>query len=196
MDHPRLRGEHSSSIKLTSISSGSPPPTRGTHPLTNRFIPDFGITPAYAGNTAGELAALFSFWDHPRLRGEHGKSDTWYPRMRGSPPPTRGTLSHCSSRSVPARITPAYAGNTSEQWKSVANLGDHPRLRGEHPGVQVSRWFGWGSPPPTRGTQIVAVIIEFCVRITPAYAGNTVNRTHDNLVCGDHPRLRGEHSNS
>ena len=50
--HPRLRGEHWQSRFESSFKKGSPPPTRGT--LLSLFFSAsfFGITPAYAGNTA------------------------------------------------------------------------------------------------------------------------------------------------
>ena len=70
-DHPRLRGEHSSSqLKALSIV-GSPPPTRGTHPMNRTILLWTGITPAYAGNTRTRYEAKNDDQDHPRLRGEH-----------------------------------------------------------------------------------------------------------------------------
>ena len=34
------------------------------------------------------------------------------------------------------------------------------------------------------------------MRITPAYAGNTISKEPTALYTKDHPRLRGEHGNS
>ena len=70
-DHPRLRGEHVSKISTNAKTRGSPPLTRGTHPVSHTPAPWYGITPAYAGNTGIILAPLTLFQDHPRLRGEH-----------------------------------------------------------------------------------------------------------------------------
>ena len=50
-DHPRLRGEHLSSTVKVSPTSGSPPPTRGTHSAFMVLYLCRRITPAYAGNT-------------------------------------------------------------------------------------------------------------------------------------------------
>ena len=70
-DHPRLRGEHSFEGADLDGASGSPPPTRGT-PLQQTYVfQTFGITPAYAGNTFSPRLFIYSFRDHPRLRGEH-----------------------------------------------------------------------------------------------------------------------------
>ena len=54
---------------------------------------DYGITPAYAGNTGIILAPLTLFQDHPRLRGEHDMNNDDISDTMGSPPLTRGTLS-------------------------------------------------------------------------------------------------------
>ena len=91
-------------------------------------------------------------------------------------------------------ITPAYAGNTCSLAMLPFPDRDHPRLRGEHClNTAVSPFCG-GSPPPTRGTQAIIYNLYSSVGITPAYAGNT--RRCSGAICtrGDHPRLRGEHS--
>ncbi len=70
-DHPRLRGEHLRERRVQSWIAGSPPPTRGA--LGALFVGDLGlgITPAYAGSTAGTAGRHRRRTDHPRLRGEH-----------------------------------------------------------------------------------------------------------------------------
>ena len=50
-DHPRLRGEHTSTLVSLGNQIGSPPPTRGTPCLSPNFAKIRRITPAYAGNT-------------------------------------------------------------------------------------------------------------------------------------------------
>ena len=50
-----------------------------------------------------------------------------------------------------------------------------------------------GSPPPTRGTPACKKFSQIFVRITPAYAGNTLSCFHCYSSIKDHPRLRGEH---
>ena len=72
------------------------------------------------------------------------------------------------------RITPAYAGNTTALMIRLAYPRDHPRLRGEHTGAWQD-WTIWqGSPPPTRGTHNRFSWELPEMRITPAYAGNTI----------------------
>ena len=135
-DHPRIRGEHRA---VTLDDSGS-----------------VGIIPAYAGNTKtlrnGRVA------------------------RPGSSPHTRGTQVHAVSHGLADGIIPAYAGNTTgmrsrtrtelgssphtrgtldRALREVPDVGDHPRIRGEH--------------LPSRRVQTQAR------GIIPAYAGNTAS---------------------
>ena len=50
-DHPRLRGEHMSSMRFWPLDSGSSPLTRGTLHMGLHGGRREGIIPAYAGNT-------------------------------------------------------------------------------------------------------------------------------------------------
>ena len=50
-DHPRLRGEHHTTVHPAHLYLGSPPPTRGTLLVYLNTYFTFRITPAYAGNT-------------------------------------------------------------------------------------------------------------------------------------------------
>ena len=114
-DHPRLRGEHSSTVPPVGIAIGSPPPTRGTLCVNVKFIKYNRITPAYAGNTCFCRYNAASTQDHPRLRGEHSLPVAPLIACTGSPPPTRGTQINNYVQLAHIRITPAYAGNTLYQ---------------------------------------------------------------------------------
>ena len=172
-DHPRLRGEHLFRSVHLPFQPGSPPPTRGTQELFTSNAIDFGITPAYAGNTSFFISFSFTKWDHPRLRGEHLLSPFRAVKRRGSPPPTRGTLSFANVDKILIRITPAYAGNTFIGIIYQVVYWDHPRLRGEHVCSIVKVVGVGGSPPPTRGTHNKFFVSFAISGITPAYAGNT-----------------------
>ena len=92
----------------------------------------------------------------------------------GSPPPTRGILTNQATAEDAAGITPAYAGNTAIHAMAQDGEKDHPRLRGEHL-IRLSLTIALsGSPPPTRGTLYDFKFPADGVRITPAYAGNTI----------------------
>ncbi len=90
----------------------------------------------------------------------------------GSPPPTRGTLTATADIFLLVRITPAYAGNIISPLAWYLATQDHPRLRGEHPGLARKVFFALGSPPPTRGTFLFIMYYGVLMGITPAYAGN------------------------
>ena len=51
-----------------------------------------------------------------------------------------------------------------------------------------------GSPPPMRGKVFLAPLVLSVIRITPAYAGKSVQRSKYFNSIRDHPRLCGEKS--
>ena len=76
---------------------------------------------------------------------------------------------------------------------SVGHLPDHPRIRGEHAGAIMWGRQQTGSSPHTRGARVHVFDDGICRGIIPAYAGSTKVRIKQFRVCGDHPRIRGEH---
>ena len=90
------------------------------------------------------------------------------------------------------RITPAYAGKSSNKLESSAFTRDHPRLRREKLLERGIRWVLLGSPPPTRGKVWKDGHMIGDYGITPAYAGKSGLRTGGKRTMTDHPRLRGE----
>ena len=132
--------------------------------------------------------------DHPRLRGEHQYYRAKIKRKQGSPPLTRGTLTAPFNQLEPIGITPAYAGNTRISLRYLELYWDHPRLRGEHSFFLLCILNKIGSPPLTRGTLYWQLQRITGLRITPAYAGNTIYHLTYFLLMKDHPRIRGEHS--
>ena len=174
-DHPRLRGEHRTTVHPVHLYPGSPPPTRGTPDYNSYVELNNRITPAYAGNTSVCSPNFISGADHPRLRGEHVESQDIVNGRIGSPPPTRGTLEGATFIDAILGITPAYAGNTALSKRYGQASKDHPRLRGEHFVSSSKRVSLSGSPPPTRGTRLDGWTNPSNPGITPAYAGNTTS---------------------
>ena len=70
-DHPRIRGEHSTSPTGLVFASGSSPHTRGAPTFSAMDSPPLGIIPAYAGSTDFSPSTSVAAADHPRIRGEH-----------------------------------------------------------------------------------------------------------------------------
>jgi len=149
-DHPRTRGEHSASTSAPRVSPGSPPHARGALPVRPVAGRRGGITPARAGSTQAVGRCCSSARDHPRTRGEHQRDATTLRCQKGSPPHARGA--QVPGRPVPPRsgITPARAGSTFTDPGEPPHQRDHPRTRGEHPGV-VAWAGGAGDHPRTRG---------------------------------------------
>ena len=140
-DHPRLRGEYASIPRYENPCLGSPPLTRGIPKGTAAQNRDYGITPAYAGNTPDSCPSRQRAWDHPRLRGEYSHPSGRVPAPPGSPPLTRGILLRTLHLVLIAGITPAYAGNTAISNSALCDTEDHPRLRGEYkPWKQSESW--------------------------------------------------------
>ena len=72
-----------------------------------------GIIPAYAGSTALQLDVWTTYWDHPRIRGEHLSVGVDLLSRGGSSPHTRGAHERSHLAEAHGRIIPAYAGSTS-----------------------------------------------------------------------------------
>ncbi len=153
----------------------------------------WGIIPAYAGSTGGRYITVTGQRDHPRLRGEHRAGAAARSRASGSSPPTRGARHARVLQALPARIIPAYAGSTAVMGAPPSPGPDHPRLRGEHPGVRPVTTSLPGSSPPTRGAPMSRHTGGPRTRIIPAYAGSTLESSWRPGPSQDHPRLRGEH---
>ena len=173
-DHPRLRGEKSSRLVAPSQSLGSPPLTRGKAGMREIRDACGWITPAYAGKRQFADTVPSKREDHPRLRGEKQRMIRDSAKGKGSPPLTRGKVLHRYSPFCFVRITPAYAGKSARLSCFTVESGDHPRLRGEKYRRHFPRQRRRGSPPLTRGKAAKAVPIEARRRITPAYAGKSL----------------------
>ena len=71
------------------------------------------------------------------------------------------------------RITPAYAGKSSEEATDAVWFQDHPRICGEKFLTLLPRSLPAGSPPHMRGKGLQELRTWRSVRITPAYAGKS-----------------------
>ena len=167
---------------------------RGTPRCEIRFVVQFGIIPAYAGNTSRRSARTADERDHPRVCGEHGRIRSPIRMSAGSSPRMRGT--HLTNPDLtPNRgIIPAYAGNTTARLQNIEILGDHPRVCGEHARRAFASLSGMGSSPRMRGTHYRSIAVRAPIGIIPAYAGNTVLDWESQDNPRDHPRVCGEHT--
>ena len=189
-----MRGEHLYSGTEHADAAGSSPHARGTQADSAGGACEYGIIPACAGNTRRTAWPNGCFWDHPRMRGEHGAHPVAFGLVPGSSPHARGTPNRVIRSGRITGIIPACAGNTSADAARPYPLRDHPRMRGEH---QTGHWVDhdpMGSSPHARGTPRTGRGRASSRGIIPACAGNTTVRRSSPSRRRDHPRMRGEHT--
>ncbi len=171
-------GEKFSSCRKPSSWQGSPPRVRGKGPEFVAVVLLAGITPAYAGKSAVKSLLCHRVGDHPRVCGEKFRLTSVTTPQRGSPPRMRGKELSVSAHCHICGITPAYAGK-SEAVNGPGIAGkDHPRVCGEKWRVRMSRTDSSGSPPRMRGKGANSKTTLSHDRITPAYAGKRLKRSH------------------
>ena len=150
--HPRVGGEHVTTILRGQRVGGSSPRGRGTLPSDGWWMRSRRVIPAWAGNTILENLYRAYPAGHPRVGGEHDVAGAFL----GMPP------GH-----------PAWAGNTSGVSGQTISRPGHPRVGGEHRRRHARRRPGNGSSPRGRGTHCTVQPIPEAERVIPAWAGNT-----------------------
>jgi hypothetical protein len=115
---------------------------------------------------------------HPRMRGEHARSQFLEPFLFGSSPHAQGTRPTAEHGAMPGRFIPARAGDTGIQHRCAATRTVHPRMRGEHSTITVARRRAAGSSPHAQGTPDMRRFAVGRERFIPACAGNTLRREH------------------
>ena len=188
-----MYGEHVLELRQSCPTVGSSPHVRGAR-LLSKVMPSItGIIPACAGSTCTVFVYGRSYWDHPRMCGEHAPSCSPYPKTAGSSPHVRGapSASRCGFH-VPG-IIPACAGSTMAYRPSSPPTRDHPRMCGEHMPVRMTVKPFEGSSPHVRGALSGRCGRCRPIGIIPACAGSTP--TSKPIACNerDHPRMCGEH---
>ena len=157
---------------------GSPPRGRGKVDIDLFGFLCRGITPAWAGKRSWKHDHVRKHGDHPRVGGEKSFIYQFPFFRRGSPPRGRGKAQFAEDVVVAVRITPAWAGKSGWERSPDPRRGDHPRVGGEKStGLRVSDVLE-GSPPRGRGKVNFCPILWFQLRITPAWAGKRLKRSH------------------
>ena len=157
---------------------GSPPRGRGKAPLAAVRQSAVRITPAWAGKRREQEPCQRSRKDHPRVGGEKVTHNTDRKSRSGSPPRGRGKGIQRVVLFITRRITPAWAGKSSTLTKSFPAIQDHPRVGGEKFYVDEVLPGDTGSPPRGRGKDYSDCSKELRLRITPAWAGKRLKRSH------------------
>ena len=195
-DHPRMRGEDWCGGNSECSEEGSPPHARGRLGFHCTQTTSSGITPACARKTPLPRNRCQPRKDHPRMRGEDKGGARKRKQNVGSPPHARGRQLITTILKLKTRITPACAGKTKLHPLGRTSATDHPRMRGEDTLDSSTRWTIFGSPPHARGRRWSLWKGSERSRITPACAGKTPFVEVFYLRPPDHPRMRGEDSNT
>ena len=168
---------------------------RGAHQRLRFILGEIGIIPACAGSTFVIVYPPRFSRDHPRMCGEHLWMQASTGATSGSSPHVRGALWPRVSGRASIGIIPACAGSTRYSTTGKQGRRDHPRMCGEHGGVNNYNNPTLGSSPHVRGAHAMTGEKTQVYGIIPACAGST----RPNLDCprlwGDHPRMYGEHDN-
>ena len=104
----------------------------------------------------------------------------------------RGKAFRYILRDVDSGITPAYAGKSCGHQCRQYMPQDHPRVCGEKDFSAQHPERGRGSPPRMRGKVCGLHAPTLVGRITPAYAGKSLDRLSAPEFTWDHPRVCGE----
>ena len=116
--------------------------------------------------------------DHPRVGGEKYSRPSYSRISMGSPPRGRGKGNQAFSWYGSSRITPAWAGKSQRKKVDAWRVQDHPRVGGEKQDMDKEELIARGSPPRGRGKESEQQHPRGARRITPAWAGKRLKRSH------------------
>ena len=187
-----MRGDILGSPPTGRRVQGSPPRARGhpIHPSAARRVR--GLTPACAGTSVAGDGSRWSWWAHPRVRGDINWTSAEYVPAGGSPPRARGHRRSAGELGQRPGLTPACAGTSRTRLWGWSGRGAHPRVRGDVPPGRLHRPIHWGSPPRARGRRVALLATSPARGLTPACAGtSTVHALEGSEYAGSPPRARG-----
>ena len=110
----------------------------------------------------------------------------------GTSPRARGK--RLQNRFLPKflRNIPACAGKTNSLMMFSLLNQEHPRVRGENPGISLKTVYKPGTSPRARGKRLGGLPIGWFPRNIPACAGKTAISVLAMAFSPEHPRVRGE----
>ena len=195
-DHPRIRGEHSTTLWLYRAAFRIIPAYAGSTVEPDTYDEDQeGSSPHTRGAPYPSASIHWPHQDHPRIRGEHHYGLEFGNEYVRIIPAYAGSTASPSARPMSREgSSPHTRGAPNAAHGKPSGLRDHPRIRGEH------------SLPYRHPTRLSGII--------PAYAGSTFETTTPARASAgssphtrgaprtvtsaarapaDHPRIRGEH---
>ena len=194
---PRARGAAPESYGETSGPvSGPSPRARGAVPVAGAVLTDGGTIPACAGSRVAVDGGLPGAGDHPRVRGEQPISSGQLSFTQGPSPRARGAVLTARASGVDVGTIPACAGSSRTHTRRCPARRDHPRVRGEQPDRALRLAGQRGPSPRARGAGRQRGPHRHRPGTIPACAGSRARQQRQLLRRRDHPRVRGEQSES
>ena len=133
--------------------------------------------------------------DHPRIRGEHGNFGCKTSQVIGIIPAYAGsTLLMLVYTYNVGGSSPHTRGAPTARllWRTVR--GDHPRIRGEHRGLEQFGHGPLGIIPAYAGSTSTAMAMHAAATgSSPHTRGARIESPVGDSWTWDHPRIRGEH---
>ena len=126
---------------------------------------------------------------HPQVKLERSRIA---PIILWSIPAGRGKELRLVDHGLQHRITPAWAGKSSQPQSRPSVPEDHPRVGGEKVSAFLTAMTGSGSPPRGRGKGVNVNCSADDIGITPAQAGKSGCTWTISSAWRDHPRMGGE----
>ena len=166
---------------------------RGSLRKTLAYLSIHRIIPAHAGLTSSPCGWHGIAGDHPRACGAHLSTLFVLSSSIGSSPRMRGSHELGLFIDILAGIIPAHAGLTAGRRIDANCRRDHPRACGAHASLFFKKFFGLGSSPRMRGSQLSCPTSLKSFGIIPAHAGLTCLRRCQRCSARDHPRACGAH---
>ena len=134
-EHPRVCGENTGMMCISSRAIGTSPRMRGKLSEIYPRQKNQRNIPAYAGKTPAHPCYRPGRREHPRVCGENMRLFSGSDGTNGTSPRMRGKPTRPSNQSDPTRNIPAYAGKTPPKDSSTfQNAGTSPRMRGKRIG--------------------------------------------------------------
>ncbi len=191
-DHPRVRGEQSSSSLTGRGTDGPSPRARGAGCLHRHRPLQLRTIPACAGSRNSRSRARATARDHPRVRGEQEACALGANAVGGPSPRARGAAARGAAHRGAQGTIPACAGSRSRQRHASRPEPDHPRVRGEQPTLGSQFQSARGPSPRARGADRNRRRRTRGGRTIPACAGSRTSIRTTRKTSWDHPRVRGE----
>ena len=211
--HPRVGGENAIRAETVDGLRGSSPRGRGKLRGSCPAPLSRGLIPAWAGKTSSISIIPSLPRAHPRVGGENMVVMRAFPSCQGSSPRGRGKPPPPARTSQAQAAHPRVGGeNIAEGHTDVTNEGSsprgrgkpsaqrtwvtfrmaHPRVGGENASPKSASDKIRGSSPRGRGKLGVPLVVVWCGRLIPAWAGKTTYQNVNDAATEAHPRVGGE----